>query len=325
MALEVLELGLNLPTLDDFFDMEISVEWIVEKLIPKEAITVLHGKGGLGKSYLLLQLGSAIADGKPFCGFSTMKQNVFYIDYENPLPMLCDRAKVLGKSSLAVWHFTHDPPPPRLDGENWEQFKLLPPGLLIFDSMRSSHLLDEHDSKDMSLIMSRLKELCSLEHSIIGVLHSPKGDARTYRGSSVLIDQADHSLGLERVKGIGSDEAVDFEDERDLPLRLGHVHKTRFIPFKTYLKFDPFRGFNVAASPEDGTLEEMRHFLLQYFKNHEAPTQSQFAALIKESMDLGKSRILKLIAKGERGCWTTLIDRKKNNQRTYTPVFYEGE
>jgi hypothetical protein len=68
--------------------------------------------------------------------------------------------------------------------------------------MRSAHLLDENSSKDMTLVMSRLKELREWGHTIVGILHAPKGDARTYRGSSALIDQCDHALGFEKVKKV---------------------------------------------------------------------------------------------------------------------------
>ena len=175
---------LSLPTLSDIYDLNIEDEWLVDKLIPKEAITLLHGRGGLGKTWLLLQVGSCIADGKPFCGLSTIKGNVYYVDFENPMSVLHQRSRILGRSSLQVWHVSHNPPPPRLDESKWISYKSLPTGLIIFDSMRSAHLLDENSSKDMTLIMSRMKELRELGHTIIALLHAPKGDARTYRGST---------------------------------------------------------------------------------------------------------------------------------------------
>ena len=41
----------KLPTLGDIYNLDIKVEWVVDKLIPKQSVTVLHGKGGVGKTF----------------------------------------------------------------------------------------------------------------------------------------------------------------------------------------------------------------------------------------------------------------------------------
>jgi hypothetical protein len=71
----------NLPTLGDICDLDIRVEWVLDKLIPKQSVTVLHGKGGLGKTWLMLQMGSCIADEKPFAGLQTLKMPCYYMDF----------------------------------------------------------------------------------------------------------------------------------------------------------------------------------------------------------------------------------------------------
>jgi len=317
--------ALVLPTLSDFFDMDIEVEWVINKLIPKEGITVLHGRGGLGKTWLLLQAGACISDGKPFCGLSTIKEPVYYIDFENPKPELIHRSRVLGRSSLQVWHLSHDPPPPRLDDRQWILYKSLPAGVIIFDSMRSAHLLDENSSKDMTIIMSRLKELRELGHTIIAILHAPKGDSRTYRGSTALIDQCDHALGFEKVKAVGSDTAVDADDENDLPFRLGHIQKTRFTPYKMYLRFDPNEGFLLAPDPQQQTLKAMHQALLNHYRSFGPPAQTKFVDIVKAELDFSKGKIINLIKKGDGTLWRSLVERKFDNRITYTPVFYEGD
>jgi hypothetical protein len=325
MVSELEALGLNLPTLADLYDLEIKVEWTVDKLIPSEAVTVIHGQGGLGKTWLLLQLGSCVADGKPFCGLETMKGPAYYIDFENPVAELCNRARILGRSSLQVWHLSHTPAPPRLDSREWESYKLLSPGLIIFDSIRAAHNLDENSSKDMTFIMGRLKELRSYGHTVIGILHSPKGDARNYRGSSALVDQCDHSLGMEKVKKVGSDEVVDMEDEVDLPIRLGVIQKTRFSPYKMYVIFDPAKGFRLADNPENSVLREMYDVLKEHCQSFNAPSQTQFKDLITGRLGFGKAKFLALAKRGEGMFWTSYIDKKHNNKLTYTPVFCSDE
>ncbi len=322
---ELQALGLSLPTLNDLSKIEIQVQWTVHNLIPQEGVTTIQGKAGTGKTYTVLQIGSCVADGKPFCGRPTIQENAYFIDFENPVPEICRRAKMIGGSNLRVWHLSHDPAPPPLDSDEWEMYKLLEPGLIIFDSLRASHHLDENSSRDMTFIMSRLKELRSMGFTVIGILHSSKADARGYRGSSALIDQCDHALALERVKKVGSDETVDFEDETDLPLRLSVVQKTRFAPCKMYLSFDPEKGMVLARDPGNNMLREMFEILTDYCKTFDSPSQTQFKDLVRQHMGIGKDRFLALAKRGEQVFWTTFADRKRGNRIVYTPVFCADE
>ena len=164
-----------LPTLGDIYDMDIRVEWVVDKLIPKQAVTVLPGKGVLEKPGYNFKWGPMWPMASPsWDNFPSMQMPVYYIDFENSLATLHDRAIVLGKSSLQVWHISNPVPPPRLDSKDWVQYKNLPPGLLIFDTLRASQLLDENSSRDMTTIMMRLKELRDMGFTIVLIHHTPK-------------------------------------------------------------------------------------------------------------------------------------------------------
>lgn len=308
-----------LPTLGDIYDMDIRVEWAVDKLIPKQGVTVLPGKGGIGKTWLQLQMGSNVADGVPFVGqLPVLKMPVYYVDFENSLATLHDRAIVLGKSGLRVWHVSNPVPPPRLDSKEWEQYKKLPPGLLIFDTLRASQLLDENSSRDMALVMMRLKELRDMGFTIILIHHTPKADERTYKGSTAIQDLCDHVLSLERVRSIGDDREAD-EDDWNLPLRLGVRGKTRYEPYSIYLIFNPTKGFEVAPDPDEDSLKTI-HFLIVKFKeqNGTAPNQSQIAAAVKDH-GINPKRLYRLLRKGEGDYWR-IITSSKTRAKLYEPI-----
>ena len=75
----------------------------------------------MGKSYLLLALGKAVADGQPFFDLPVIGMMVFYIDFENPLPEIADRARKQGGSpNFKIWHLGHNPAPIRFDADEWE-------------------------------------------------------------------------------------------------------------------------------------------------------------------------------------------------------------
>ena len=298
----------KLPTLGDICDLDIKVEWVVDKLIPRQSVTVLHGKGGVGKTWLMLQMGSCVADERPFAGLSALNMPCYYVDFENSLASIHSRALVLGKSSLKVWHVSNSMPPPRLDSKEWEKYKKLPPGLLIFDTLRASQLLDENSSRHMAFIMTRLKELRDIGFTIVLIHHSPKGDERTYKGSTAIVDQCDHVLSLDRVNGGGQEN--DGEDWK-LPLRLGVRGKTRYEPFSVYLRFDPSKGFERAEDPPDSDEEPLKIIfnLIVRFKKRKkrAPNQSQIAEMVKNH-GMNKKRLLRLLKKGEGKYWKVITD-----------------
>jgi hypothetical protein len=292
---------LNLPSSLEISRLDIKVVYLVHNLIPKESITLLHSIGGVGKTYLMYALGKAVADGEPFFGLDVTKDNVFYIDFENPLPEISDRMKKIGGSeNFKIWHLAHDPMPIRFDDDSYEIYKTFPPGLFIIDSLRSSHLMEENSSKDAAFVMARIKEIRALGNTFILIHHENKLGG--YRGSTAWFDLSDHILKFSRVKKIGSDEDTD-EDNFDLPIRLGLGGKSRFssaMELKPmFFKFEN-NQLCQAGDPNDETLEKMATLL----NPSTPPTQAEFQKLVKDNLDIGKDKFRNLLKMGEnRNKW----------------------
>lgn len=253
----VLQIGRELKKLD------VKIEWCVDRLIPKGAITLLTGRGGIGKTFLCMQIADAVSKGKQFMGLKTIKMPVTYVDFENALPILIDRIRQLGSDDVAFWHTTNAvQSPPKLDSNQYDMYKMLPKGLIIFDTLRASHNKDENESKDMAMIMSRLKEIRDLGYTVIILHHTSKADTIRAKGSTAIPDLSDQCLTLSDVSqckkcrgtgmiGFGKSEkecpACNGTGElgMDKYLRIGTQGKTRYKPFQAFLAFDKSgAGFN---------------------------------------------------------------------------------
>jgi hypothetical protein len=217
-----------------------------------------------------------------------------------------------------VWHVSNPVPPPRLDSREWEQYKKLPAGVLIFDTLRASQMLDENSSRDMAMVMCRLKELRDMGFTVILIHHTPKSDERTYKGSTAIQDLCDHVLSLDRVRGVGSDQEID-EEDWSFPLRLGVRGKTRFEPFSIYLVFDPNRGFGVAPDPDEEILKTI-HFLIVNFKEEHgvAPNQTSIVEMVKEH-NVNRKKVQRLLRKGEGQFWRVIL-APNTRAKLYDPI-----
>ena len=261
------EILLSLESWNTIREMNISVEWIVDRLIPKDSIILLFGKGGIGKTWLSMDMSRAIASGTPFLGLCTIKTTVIFVDFENPVAVLNARTQKLGEAEGVYFWRVNNPKmkAPKLDHEQWELYKELPKeSVIIFDTLRASQNKDENASKDMGLIMERAKELRDLGFTIILLHHTAKNSDKVPKGSTAIVDLADHILGLTlvRKKVDGQEIIVDDEDnDGDLLYRFGIREKTRFEPYQIYLTLNPDRGFELAPDPQEDTLKKMAECL----------------------------------------------------------------
>ncbi|PIQ93417.1 MAG: hypothetical protein CO148_01210 [Nitrospirae bacterium CG_4_9_14_3_um_filter_41_27] len=296
---------------NDILNLDVQTEYLVQNLIPKGGITLLFGRGGIGKTSLSMQIAHKVAEGLPFGELQTIKTPVYFIDFENPLSILKERVEKIGQShNLYVWHISNEIQPPRLDSNKWNLYKELPLGLLIFDTLRASHLSDENDSQDMAVIISRLKELREKGFTILLLHHTPKSNESIYKGSTALLDLADHCLGLE---GLKDDDTVEFDS--DNLYRLGVRIKTRYEPHHIFLTFNPdIKGFEIAQDPD---IEKMQD-IYKLLKDIQPAKQKELKEKIKEDLGYGEYVIRRLLKKGKGVYWTVTEDKdKKGKPKTY--------
>lgn len=303
--------------------MDIQVEWVVDRLIPKDSITLLFGKGGIGKTWLTLDMARAIASGTPYVGLSTTKAPVIFIDFENPLAVLNIRTQKLGDGAGVYFWRANNPKlkAPKLDKADWELYKQLPAGaVLIFDTLRASQDKDENRSDEMGLILGRLKELRDSGFTIILLHHTAKNSDRAAKGSTAIVDLADHILGLTlvRKKHDGQEIVVDDEDsDEDTIYRFGVREKTRFDPYHVYLTLNPDRGFDLAPDPQEDSLREMQRLLIE-----SGPVRKTiFLDSTRQRLSLSSSRTRRLFEVGQGRYWRVEKLDTKNTQIVHPVQF----
>jgi archaellum biogenesis ATPase FlaH len=300
----------------DLIAMNVEVTWLIERLIPQRSVTILHGRGGIGKTWLSLQLADAVSKGTNFMNLQTRKATVVYVDFENSLDVLHERVHEINASKVYFWHLSNkEIAPPKLDKENWTEYKNLPQGsLLIFDTLRASQNTDENSSKDMAFILNRLKELREKGFTIIMLHHTPKGREMTYKGSTAILDLADHVLSLNRVKRGKPDEEAE-DDENETYFRFGTKEKTRYEPFHIFLEFKN-KGFIAAPDPDEKEILRIRRYILRYKKTHQVlPNQTQVCEEYGREHGISKKEIRRLLNKGTKKYWT--IETGPNNAKFY--------
>jgi hypothetical protein len=296
--------------------LDLNVEWTIDSLVPSRSITLLHSRSGLGKTWLCLQAAKAVSEGASIWNLTTKQRPVFYVDYENPLPLMVERTRHLDVRDVNFWHLSATLKPPKLDSSDWTLYKQLPAGSLIFiDTARACQDGDENSSQDVGLVMGRLKEIREQGNEIVLLHHTGKVNDRGYKGSTAWVDLADHVLSLHTVRR-GTLEEIDDDGgpDPDALFSLGTGAKTRYAPARIYLRFDPTgAGFTLAEDPDQETLHSIRERIAE---DAQGVSQTLLYEWGKSALDLSKKgKLVFLLQKGEhQGLWTS---RKNGRTRLY--------
>ena len=83
--------------LNDFLSLEIPPrEMLLTPILPERSLAMLYAPRGIGKSWLSLSIGLAVASGQSFLRWSAPRQrNVLYVDGEMPLVSLQERLRMI--------------------------------------------------------------------------------------------------------------------------------------------------------------------------------------------------------------------------------------
>jgi RecA-family ATPase len=243
---EIENLTKSIPSFKAITELDIHVEWIVDTAIPKKCVILFVGRRGIGKTWFMIRMIESIIQGKDFLGMATTPIPTFYIDFENPLPVIHDRLEIVLQSwdmseDLAFfWHRYHDPVPPRIDSVDWKCYtrflKEHKECLIVFDTLRSSQTQNLNDDQVAAKLMERLKHLSDLGATIILLHHTPKYDTTTFKASGTIPDLADHTLIMK-------------DTNTNLVRSFGTLDKTRYGDFETFYRHNGNFSFQLEQDP----------------------------------------------------------------------------
>lgn len=149
------------------------VEFTVDRLVPSNGVTIFSGEGGIGKSFIALDMAMAVACGGTFADRFACKQGpVLYVDLENDPGTIGRRLKQLAigrgvdPDSLDIYFPMYGMPGVELQQDTsegrawlWAAVKKYQPRLVVIDSLIACHSGDENNNVAMRQLMSGLDGL----------------------------------------------------------------------------------------------------------------------------------------------------------------------
>ena len=179
------------------------MRWMVRGVLPADGLAALYGASGSGKSFLILDMGCAVAGGAEWFGRRVTQAPVTYVCLEGEAG--------IGKR-VKAWCLHHNAPVPVALRFIAEPFDLLSDdvgelakaiiasggagGMVIIDTLnRAAPGADENSSVDMGQIIAAAKQLQNLTGGLVLLVHHTGKDAtKGLRGHSSLYAALDGAI-----------------------------------------------------------------------------------------------------------------------------------
>ena len=202
--------------------------WLVRKLLPCEGLAVIYGQSASGKTFAMIDLACAVAQGRDWFGLRTQRRTVVYVATEGNLSgriaayLTHNNLQAGDLGNLKILPHSID-----LLDEDGDVIELInavksiavgePIGMVIIDTLnRAMPGGNENSSEDMGLIVQAAQRIQSaFACVVVYVHHSGKNESSGSRGHSSLKASADAELHVKRegdVRTITAEKVRDGED-----------------------------------------------------------------------------------------------------------------
>ncbi len=231
----------------EYSEEDIEVKWIVPDIVPEGSLTLITAQAGVGKTYLM---------------YSWMKNyiipqgyKVIYLDMDNSRIVINKRLRESGLYEKTKPHkdpqlliISREDKRIFIGSDAWTRFKeamrlLAERGdkrVIIVDSLKNiSRTMDLNTDKDTEEVMSELKDLMSMGHTVIVVHHVPKllNPSLPFKNSGTILDNVEIAYHMTR------------DEERNITTL--KCFKNRFGDKKTiHISIDKDMNIHDALDPE---------------------------------------------------------------------------
>lgn len=264
-------------------------DWLVEHLLPNGGITILSGKAGNFKTWVILHIALCVASGKKVFGnFSTTPASILIVDEENQKRTLRKRLGMLGyDDSLEIYFwvqsgFKIDNPKQMQALADFVQKKKIK--LVIFDSFVRVHSKEENYAKEVAEIFATIKQLTRMGVSVLFTHHHRKqvsqDDSQSLRGSSDILAAVDAQISVQKENKMLKFTQNKLRDAEELKPFMVIVNTT-----DTSLGFE-YDGENVQTVKKK---EKAQNLILENLKNG-SKTRVELSTILK-NQDIGENKI----------------------------------
>lgn len=189
--------------------------YLVEPVLPMGGIALLHGAPANGKTQLATTLALDIVNGLPFMGdLATRQGRVAYIQADMPEATLHERlmridGELPGRlTGVDVFGFdsNFDILDDGVRAALAEEVQAIQPSLVIVDTLRKSHRLDENLSSTPTIVYSAWREVAGSGPALLYLHHNRKPNPQfpdsvdsAIRGSSAWLADADLGIHIKKI------------------------------------------------------------------------------------------------------------------------------
>lgn len=289
-------------SLDDLLSQDFPpTEWIVDDLIPEQAIVLLSAHPASFKTWWALDLSLKVAAGESFLNhFETNQTGVLIMDAESGDRQLQKHFKILGaRNELPVFYKTCNRK--RID-KNFANSILVVCAmhnikLVIFDSLTRFHNANENDAREMSEIFESFTTLKNNGITSLIICHSRKtnfesggynrrNQAESIRGSSDILAACDLHLIMNR----GDDNVVKIcqtKNRFDEEMRPFSVRFVKDSPICSHWEFK-----EILDTKED-RFHQAKENIYAYVLNNPGLNQKQLVDAVRRDVQELKSGKIK--------------------------------
>ena len=148
--------------------------------------------------------------------------------------------------------------------------------------------------------------------TIILLHHTAKSSDWVAKGSTAIVDLADHILGMTK---LGNKKDTHDGFSKDTLYYFGVREKTRFEPHCVHLTLNPDKGFQLAPDPDEEHLKAMSKILIPLKKSN----KTDFLKACKE-LGLSDDKLRRLFGIGKGRFWEVENRPDLKNSQIVTPI-----